>query len=99
MRMLMKVSMPVEAGNKGLREGILPETVMKFVDQMKPEACYFGPDGGKRTAYFVFDLKDPTMIPAAAEPFFLNLNAAVEMSPVMNLEDLKAGIEKAMRNA
>ena len=73
MRMMMKVSIPVEAGNRGVKEGILPKTVMGFVEQMKPEACYFTPEGGKRTAFFFFDLTDPTMIPTAAEPFFMKL--------------------------
>ena len=97
MRTLMKVSIPVEAGNKGVREGILPRTVLGFVEQMKPEACYFTAEGGKRTAYFVFDLKDPTQIPLAAEPFFENLHAGVELSPVMNLDDMRAGVEKAVK--
>ena len=97
MRMMMKVSIPVEAGNRGIRDGILPKTVMEFVEQMKPEACYFTPEGGKRTMFFFFDLADPTMLPSAVEPFFENLNAAIEVSPAMNLEDMKAGVEKAMK--
>jgi hypothetical protein len=64
----------------------------------KPEASYFTAEDGKRTAFFVFDLKDPTMIPTIAEPFFMNLNASIELSPVMNLEDMKAGVEKAMKH-
>jgi hypothetical protein len=96
---MLKVSFPVEAGNKGIKEGILPNTVMGFVEQMKPEACYFLPDGGKRTAIFFFDLKDPSLIPPIVEPFFLNLNASIELTPAMNLEDMKAGVEKAMKNA
>ena len=99
MRVMMKVSIPVEAGNKGVKEGILPQTVMKFVEQMKPESCYFVAEGGKRTAFFFFDLKDPTMIPTAAEPFFTNLCASIEITPAMNLEDMKAGVEKAMKHA
>ena len=99
MRMMMKVSFPVEAGNKGVKEGLLPKTVTAFVEQMKPEACYFGPEGGKRTAFFFFDLKDPTMIPTVAEAFFMNLNAAIEMSPVMNLDEMRVGVEKAMKRA
>ena len=98
MRMLMKVSIPVESGNKGVREGALPKTVAEFVDRVKPEAAYFAAEAGKRTATFVFDLKDPTLIPSIAEPFFQNLNAAIELSPVMNLEELKAGVEKAMKH-
>jgi hypothetical protein len=97
MRVMMKVSVPVEAGNRGIKEGILPKTIMGFVEQMKPEACYFMPEGGKRNALFVFDLADPTMIPTAAEPFFAHLNAAIEITPVMNLEDMKVGVEKAVK--
>ena len=99
MRMMMKVSFPVEAGNRGCQEGILPQTVTAFVEKMKPEACYFFPEGGKRTAIFFFDLTDPSMVPSAAEPFFTNLNAAVELTPAMNLEDMKAGIAKAMKRS
>ncbi len=97
MRTMMKVSIPVEAGNKGISEGMLPKTVMAFVEQMKPEAAFFGAENGQRTAYFVFDLKDPTLIPTAAEPFFMNLQAAVTFQPVMNLADMKAGVESAVK--
>jgi hypothetical protein len=98
MRMMLKVSIPVEAGNKGVKEGILPETVMRFAEMMKPEASYFFPQGGLRTALFFFDLKDPTLIPTAVEPFFRNLNASIELTPAMNLEDMKNGVAKAMKN-
>lgn len=98
MRMIMKVSIPVEAGNRGVKDGSLPKTVMGFVEQAKPEASYFTAQDGNRTAFFVFDMKDATMIPSMAEPFFMNLNASIELSPVMNLEDMKAGIEKAMKH-
>ena len=94
MRMMMKVSIPVESGNKGVTEGTLPKTVMAFVEKFKPEASYFTAENGKRTAFFFFDLKDPTAIPSAAEPFFSNLNASIELGPAMNLEDMKSGIAK-----
>jgi hypothetical protein len=97
MRMMMKVSIPVEAGNKGVKEGLLPKTFMGFMEQMKPEAAYFLAEGGKRTGYLFFDLKDPSSIPSAAEPFFMNLNAAIEITPAMNVEDMKAGVEKATK--
>lgn len=97
MRTMMKVSIPVEAGNRAIKEGMLAKTVMSFVDAMKPETAFFAAEGGKRTAYFVFDLPDPTMIPSVAEPFFTNLGASIDMSPVMNLAEMKTGVEKAMK--
>ena len=98
MRVMMKVSFPVEASNRGIKDGSLPKTIMSFIDQMKPEGAYFVADGGKRTAIFFFNLADPSSIPSAAEPFFMNLDAAIELTPAMNAADLKAGLEKAMRH-
>jgi hypothetical protein len=97
MRMMMKVSIPVEQGNRGVKEGELAKTVMSFVDQMKPEAVYFVGENGMRTAYFVFDLKDPASIPSASEPFFMGLNASIALMPAMNLEDMKTGVARAMK--
>jgi hypothetical protein len=95
--MMMRVSIPVEAGNKGIKDGGLPKTIMGFVERMKPEACYFVADGGKRTGYFFVDVRDPSSIPSLAEPFFVNLSASIEFMPAMNLEDMKTGVEKAVK--
>jgi hypothetical protein len=94
MRMMMKVRIPVEGGNKALKEGLLQKTMMTFVEQSKPESSYFMTENGNRTAFFVIDMKDSSMMPAMAEPFFLNLHATVEFSPCMNIEDLKSGLDR-----
>jgi hypothetical protein len=40
----------------------------------------------------VFDQKDPSQIPAVAEPWFHAFNASVSLRPIMNPQDLaKAG--------
>ena len=98
MRMMMKVSIPVEFGNKSLSEGQLQQTVMKFVEKYRPESSYFLPEGGERTAIFFFDAKDPSEIPSIVEPFFTNLQASVTMTPAMNLEEMRSGVEKAMKH-
>ncbi len=94
MRMMMRVGIPVEAGNEGVKNGALAKTIMAFVKKFKPESCYFTTDCGERTGFFVFDMKDSTLMPSVAEPFFINLGAAIDYYPVMNLEDLKAGLAK-----
>ena len=94
MRVMMKVSIPVGAGNKGIKDGSLPGTVGEFVERMKPEATYFIAEGGRRTALFFFDLKDPTDLPSAAESFFMNLDASIDVTPAMDLADMQAGVAK-----
>jgi len=99
MRCLMKVSIPVESGNATISDGSLPRTIESILSDLKPEAAYFAEDNGKRTGFIFFDLKDPSQIPAVAEPWFLAFNAEIQLRPAMNLEDLKAagaGIEKAV---
>lgn len=98
MRMLMKVSIPAEQGNRGVKEGILARTILGFVEKMSPEACYFVAEKGNRMGYFFFDLKETSQIPSAAEPFFLNLGAGIEMTPAMSLEDVRVGLEKALKS-
>jgi hypothetical protein len=91
---MIRLTIPVEAGNRAFRDGSLPKTMMELIERLKPEAAYFFPDRGIRTALMVVDLKDPSDILAIAEPLFESLNAAVEFLPVMNAEDLKKGIAR-----
>jgi hypothetical protein len=99
MRTLLKISMPVEAGNRAATSGALPETLKKLVDVLQPEAAYFFAENGTRTALYVFDLKSTSDIPVIAEPLFQQLNAGVEFQPVMNVADLQEGLSKALAGA
>ena len=58
MRTMLTVTMPVEASNQAVKDGTLPKTLEQAAEFMKPEASYFYPGHGKRTALFFFDLKD-----------------------------------------
>jgi hypothetical protein len=94
MRTMIRVKMPVEAGNKAIQDGSLPKIVGAAMDRLKPEAAYFYSENGVRTCLMVVDFKDVTDIPSIAEPFFMGLNAAVEIIPVMNAEELQKGLSK-----
>lgn len=91
--MLLKVSMPVETGNAAAKSGALGTTIQKILADMKPEAAYFTEDGGQRTAYIFFDMKDSSEIPKYAEPWFLAFNASLTFRPAMTPQDLATGAQ------
>ena len=64
------------------------------MSKLKPEAAYFTPMDGKRCGMIFFDLAEPSQILEVVEPLFLNLNAATELVPVMNADDLRKGLGK-----
>ena len=93
MRMLLRVSIPVEAGNAAAKAGTLGPTIERILAELKPEAAYFfADDNGQRAGSIVFDMKDTSQIPAVAEPWFLAFNAQLSFRPIMNPQDLAAAV-------
>ena len=101
MRMLLRVSIPVENGNAAVRAGSLGKTIQRILADLKPEAAYFSEENGERTGLIVFDMQESSQLTAIAEPWFLAFNARITVRPAMNLEDLAAGgagMERAVNN-
>jgi hypothetical protein len=98
MRTLLRIHMSGDVANAAVQDGTLPRTLEELMDRVKPEASYFFADQGKRCAYIVFDLADPSQIPPVAEPLFTRLGAEVDYTPVMDLEDLRKGLANIGKN-
>jgi hypothetical protein len=98
MRTMMKIKIDTEAGSRMIADGSMPQLMQEVLGRLQPESAYFGPEGGIRTAFVVFDLKDPSQLPSLTEPLFNKLNAQVEMFPVMNQEDLQNGLQQLGEN-
>ena len=97
MRMMLKVTMDVDASNAAFDDGRLGKVLGETMERLKPESAYFTAVDGCRGGYIFFDMKDPSDIPSICEPFFHEFGAKIELMPVMTPEDVKKGIEKASR--
>lgn len=94
MRMMMKIQMDTEAGSKAIADGSAPQVLQEMMSRLKPEAAYFGPDDGVRTASIVFDMQNPAELPSISEPLFRTFHANIRIFPVMNQEDLQKGLQQ-----
>jgi hypothetical protein len=97
MRMMLKISVPVEKGNRAFKDGSLGKTIEALMSKLEPEAAYFSPMNGKRCGLMFFELAEASHIIEVVEPLFVNLDAEVEIAPVMNAEDLRKGLAKASK--
>jgi hypothetical protein len=93
MRTLVTIEMDTEAGNKAAANGELQKLMTSTFEKLKPEAAYFAPRDGHRAAYIVFDMQDPSQIVEIAEPLFQTLEAKVSFAPIMDMDDLRKGLE------
>lgn len=91
MRTMLKFTVPVERSNQAVKDGSLKKTLESIMTKLKPEAAYFAPLEGKRGGMIFFNMAAPSEIVEICEILFLNLDAAVEFVPVINLDDLGKG--------
>lgn len=92
MRVMIKFAIPVDIGNEAVRSGKLHKVFQQLADDLKPEAAYFFPEGGERAGFFVVDMRESSQVAEIAERFFYGMNARIEMTPVMNADDLQKAL-------
>jgi hypothetical protein len=92
MRTMMKVQMDMEAGSEAIADGSLPQLMQDVMERLEPESAYFGPEGGVRTAFIVFNLKDSSQLPALSEPLFSTVKANIQVFPMSSALRLEPGV-------
>jgi hypothetical protein len=97
MRMMMTVQIPTKAGNAAIQDGSLPQIMGKTLEALKAEAAYFTSEEGMRTGLIFFDMAESSDIPSAAEPLFMGLDAKITFAPVMNADEMRVGVGRAMQ--
>jgi len=88
MRIMVKFSIPVEAGNAVIRSGKMDKVFPLLLADLKPEAAYFFPSEGNRSGFMIINMQEPWQVADTVERFFFGFNAKVELMPVMTGEDL-----------
>ncbi len=95
MRTMLSIEMPTEIGNEVIRTGRLEKVIAETVERLHPEAVYFATgEHGERGGFMVFDLQDPSQIPAIAEPLFQECHARIRFTTVMNADELATGLSR-----
>lgn len=95
MRMMVKFTLPTtEENNAKIRDGRIAQTMESLLGKLQPEAAYFGAIDGTRGGYLFFNMEENTESVTKLEPFWLELGATVEIVPVMNADDLRAGLQR-----
>ncbi|MEB3370395.1 hypothetical protein [Saccharopolyspora mangrovi] len=92
--MLIRIRPGLQAANSAVADGSMRTALQRAHEQLKPEASYFLPQDGRRTALFICDLTDESQLVSMLDPFFSNLDAEIDVHPVMNFDDLRAGFDQ-----
>jgi hypothetical protein len=98
MRLLFKITFPVEPFNALARAGSVGQKVGAILEATKPESIYFTGNGSGRGAVVVYNAEDGSQLPALAEPWFLTFDAQIEYSVAITPEELgRSGLDELVQ--
>ena len=99
MRVMVKFTFPTQESNALVSDGSIGQTMQTIIGNLQPEAAYFCHVEGKRGGYLVANLEDGSELVFKLEPFFHQLGAEIETFPVMNADELGAGLQNLGQTA
>ena len=93
MRVMVKFALPTQESNALVSDGSIGQTMQTLLGNLEPEAAYFCHVDGKRGGYLVMNVEEGSEIVTKIEPFFLQMGAEIDTFPVMNADELGAGLQ------
>jgi hypothetical protein len=96
---MVKFTFPTQETNALVSDGSIGQTMQTIIGNLQPEAAYFCHVDGKRGGYLVANLEEGSELVTKLEPFFLELGAEIETFPVMNADELGAGLQNLEQSA
>ena len=93
MRVMVKFTFPTQESNALVSDGSIGQTMQTLLGNLEPEAAYFCHVDGKRGGYLVMNVEEGSEIVTKIEPFFLEMGAEINTFPVMNADELGAGLQ------
>ncbi len=91
MRMMLKIKIPPEAGNRAVKDGSMTRAFENLKEKFKPEATYFTMEDGLRCAYFFYEIEENYHLLELHEPLFNAMGALIYDSPVLTWDDMAKG--------
>lgn len=88
MRLMAKVTIPLETGDEASQGEALPLTMQMAMQTLRPESAYFVQEEGKCECFFVFNLDFVTLL----QPLFPDLDASFHVTPVMNATEFQQAL-------
>ncbi len=92
MRLMLTFRIPIEKGNEAEADGSMSKAIEKLIADTNAEAAYFTMIDGLRGGIVIFEETDQANLTRHNEPMFAALNAAIDIVPVLTLDDLKRGL-------
>src|SRR3989338_4740861 len=101
MKFLVEARKPTDVGNRKLKDGSMMKQAQAYLAEVRPDAVYFSVAEGQRTIFMIVNLAGPEKIPEIAEPLWLDWEAEVYFTPVMDAKEFEKagpGIQKVVKS-
>ena len=93
MRMILKIKIPPDSGNRAAQDGSMAKAFQNLKEQLNPEAAYFSMEDGMRCAYIFYNAKDLPDFVKIHEPLIQATGALVYDAPALIWEDMAQAIK------